>query len=72
MGGIYKILFKEQRSYRKTQLMANEDDTDKWLDRFKKPAGKQLCLKKYTTKDKNGNTVTRTCIKKRGHFGGHK
>lgn len=52
--------------------MGNEDDTDKYLDRFKKPAKKQLCLKPYTVKDKDGNKVTRRCIKKKGHWGGHK
>lgn len=49
----------------------DEDDTDKYLDRFARRPGKKLCLQKYTTKDKNGNKVTRTCIKKAGHWGKH-
>jgi len=52
--------------------MGDEDSTDKYLDRFAKPKGKQLCLAKYKTKDVKGNPVTRTCIKKKGHWGGHK
>lgn len=52
--------------------MGNEDDTDKYLDRFAKKPSKKLCLQKYTTKDAKGNKVTRTCIKKAGHWGGHK
>jgi hypothetical protein len=51
--------------------MGSEDETDKWLDGYKKKH-KQLCLKKYKTKDKNGKTVTRTCIKPKGHWFGCK
>lgn len=52
-------------------VLMDEDDTDKYLDRFARRPGKKLCLQKYTTKDKNGNKVTRTCIKKVGHWGKH-
>lgn len=52
--------------------MGDEDDTEKYLNRFKKPAGKKLCLAKYWTKDAKGKRVQRVCIKKAGHWGGHK
>lgn len=55
--------------------MGNEDDTDKFLDQIGRATGKKskgLCLAKYWTKDRKGNRVQRTCIKKKGHWGGHK
>jgi hypothetical protein len=51
--------------------MGDEDDTEKYLNKFAKPKGKKLCLKKYKVKLKDGSTVQRTCIKKAGHWGGH-
>lgn len=49
----------------------DEDSDDRAINRSRKPAKKQKCLKKYTTRDAKGNKVTRTCIKDKGHWGKH-
>lgn len=51
----------------------DEDSDDAALDRmFGGGSGGNICKAKYKVKDKNGKTVTRTCIKKKGHWGKHK
>jgi hypothetical protein len=50
----------------------DEDSDDRAINRSRPSSKKTLCLKKYKTKDAKGNTVTRTCIKKAGHWGAHK
>ncbi len=52
--------------------MGNEDDTEKYLNRFSAKKKKTLCLQKYKAKDNKGNKVQRVCIKKKGHWFGHK
>ena len=51
----------------------DEDSDEAAINRMNrgKPK-KKLCLKKYTTTDAKGKKVTRTCIKKAGHWGAHK
>jgi hypothetical protein len=50
----------------------DEDSDDRAIDRSRPANKKKLCLKKYWTTDAKGQKVQRTCIKKAGHWGGHK
>lgn len=48
----------------------SRDSDNRGLDKHRKPTN-ELCKVKYQTKDSKGKTVTRTCIKKKGHGGKH-